>query len=103
MGAPIFIGDEWTAVGYGLAGARILSPDEDRLDRWIVDAFEQGLRAAPPLLLITADYARRIDPARLDQARREANPPVAVVGDAAGRARPESPGRAIRRRMGVAE
>lgn len=99
MAAPTYIGDEWTAAGFRLAGVEVLvSGDEDTLQM-----FERVLAGSSPLLLLSSGVAGQIPAARLEQARRHARPPVLVVGDPAGRERPEPLTRQLRRRMGVAE
>ena len=99
MPAPTYIGDEWTAAGFRLAGVEVLVPgDEDPLR-----VLERALAGSSPLLLLGSGFARQIPAQRLEEARRHARPPLLVVGDPAGRERPEPLTRRVRRRMGVAE
>lgn len=100
MGAPVFIGDEWTAAGWRLAGARVVMPDAQTDP--VRAAFEAACGASPSLVLVSARLARLLDPARLMEARRKLDPPVLVVGDAVGSDRPDDVTGAIRERMGVA-
>lgn len=78
MAAPVFIGDEVTAAGYRLAGARILIPVAG-------DArgmFEAAMNDAD-LVLITAACATELGEGELDRAFRRGKPLVLVVPDAA--------------------
>lgn len=100
MAAPIFIGDEWTATGWRLAGARVMVPELNAEP--VRAAFEDACRDSPALVLIGAPFARLLAPGRLNEARRGLDPPVLVVGDAAGSERPDDIADAIRERMGVA-
>lgn len=100
MAVPVFIGDEWTAAGWRLAGARVIVPDLEAAT--VRAAFDEACEAAPPLVLVAARFARLLDADRLMQARRMLDPPVLVIGDAAGSDRPDDVAGAIRDRMGVA-
>jgi vacuolar-type H+-ATPase subunit F/Vma7 len=99
MTAPIFVGDEWTAAGFRLAGAEVHVPGDDDPER----LFERVLASETALVLLGAEFAGRIPPEQLEQARRNARPPVLVVGDPAGREPLEPVTRRVRHRMGVAE
>jgi len=100
MAVPVFIGDEWTETGWRLAGARVIVPElQAEAVRAAVDAACEG---SPPLVLVAARFARLLDADRLMQARRKLDPPVLVIGDAAGSVRPDDVAGAIRERMGVA-
>ncbi|MEX2499500.1 MAG: V-type ATP synthase subunit F [Wenzhouxiangellaceae bacterium] len=100
MGVPVFIGDEWTAAGWRLAGLRVMVPELRAAP--VREAFEQACADSPALVLISADCARLLDPGRLTEARRRLDPAVLVVGDAADSDRPDDIAGAIRERMGVA-
>lgn len=100
MNAPVFIGDEWTAAGWRLAGVRVMVPECESVP--VREAFEDACDASSALVLVSARFARLLDPARLMEARRRLDPPVLVVGDAAGPDRPDDVAGAIRERMGVA-
>ena len=65
-------------------------------------AFDQACDASPSLVLISARFARLLDSARLMKARAKLDPPILVIGDAAGSERPDDVAGAIRERMGVA-
>jgi vacuolar-type H+-ATPase subunit F/Vma7 len=100
MTAPVFIGDEWTASGWRLAGCDIdcpaLSPGSVRV------AVERARSAGTPLLLISSEFAALLSGERLATLRAGLNPPTLVVGDAAGRGRADEVTGDIRERMGVA-
>lgn len=100
MDAPIFIGDEWTAAGWRLAGARVETPPPTT--DAVADAFERACADGPPLVLISAGLASLLDAQRLARARATLDPPVLVVGEATGRHRPDDVAGDIRERMGVA-
>ena len=100
MAVPVFIGDEWTATGWRLAGVRVMVPEPKAPA--VRAAFEDACAASPVLVLISAPFARLLDFGRLTEARRWLDPPVLVVGDAAGSDGPDDVADAIRQRMGVA-
>ncbi|MDH4047904.1 MAG: V-type ATP synthase subunit F [Gammaproteobacteria bacterium] len=83
MPAPVFIGDEVTAAGYRLAGARVLVPDSGD-DRDVSATFAEALRSAD-LVLISAACAGELPADLLDRAVRAADPLLLIVPDAAGR------------------
>ena len=74
MDLPVFIGQELDALGYRLAGFRVVVPAEDEL----AEAFQSALVDAP-LVIVGAEAARGLPPDRLRAAMRHANPPVVVV------------------------
>lgn len=80
MTAPVFVGDEVTAAGYRLAGARVLIPDEGTVGTVFAAALEEA-----ELVLITAACAAQLSDIQLDQIMRAADPLVLVVPDAANR------------------
>lgn len=73
---PIFIGDEVTAAGYRLAGLRTHSPGADELP----DVFHTACHETD-LLLLTAEYARWLPAAELQQALRALSPLLLIVPD----------------------
>ena len=93
---PVFIGDEVTASGWRLVGARAIAVDAGS----VAQAFEAALDDAD-LLLITAVAAAGLDDARLDAAVRRAAPPVLVVPDAAERIAPPDLDRQVDRVLGI--
>lgn len=74
MEAPVFIGKELDALGYRLAGFKVLQPAAGEL----ATAFQTALIEAP-LVIVGADAARSLPEARLRSAMRAADPPVVVV------------------------
>lgn len=99
MASPVFMGDEWTAAGWRLAGLEVFTPAAGQSR----DCLEAALEQSPPLVLVSAELADGLDQAWLRQLRERADPPVVVVGDAADRGGPDRLTRDVRRRMGVAE
>lgn len=99
MVAPTYIGNEWTAAAFRLAGVEVLVPGDESA----LEIFEQVIAGSSPLLLLSPGVAAQIPPARLEQARRYARPPVLVVAHPAGHLRGESLALQMRRRMGVAQ
>lgn len=79
MTAPVFIGDEVTAAGYRLAGARIYTPALDE----VTEALRQA-RSQAPLILITAEYADQVPAAVLNAALAAPRPPLTIVPDVRG-------------------
>jgi vacuolar-type H+-ATPase subunit F/Vma7 len=94
--APVFIGDEVTAAGYRLAGARTRCPAPGQVQ----NAFEEALADAD-FVLITAALAAEITEDRLDQALHSAEPLVLVVPDAANRMRPSDLSAEVDRVLGI--
>ena len=96
MSAPLFIGDELTAAGYRLAGARIrVTGDEDP-----AELLAWG-RDQSPLVMVGADLAGRLPPETLEAALRSVTPLVVVVPDAGGAARPRDLAGWMREQLGV--
>lgn len=79
MAAPVFIGDEVTAAGYRLAGARIYTPAPDG----VIGILHQA-RSEAPLILITAEYAAQVPAAILNAALAAPRPPLIIVPDVRG-------------------
>jgi len=96
VAAVAFIGDELTATGFRLAGARA----------WIVPpgAAAEALRAAreeASLVLISPLHARQVPPAELEAAQRSFSPLVLVVDDILERDAPPDLEQAMRSALGV--
>lgn len=100
MASPIFIGDEWTASGWRLAGCDIDCPEPS--SESVLAALDRAQAAGAPLLLITSELAALVPSDRLAAMRAALDPPTLVVGDAAGRGRRDDVTGDIRERMGVA-
>jgi vacuolar-type H+-ATPase subunit F/Vma7 len=96
MTGVIFIGDEVTAQGFRLAGARTHVPAKDTVAATVADALHSA-----DLVLITADAARKLNPDSLDRAVRAASPLVLVIPDAAMRDLPPDPADAVERVLGI--
>ena len=96
MTVPVFIGDEVTASGWRLIGARAVVVDVDTVAR----SFEAAL-IDTELLLITAACAAWLDGAMLDAAVRRAQPLILVVPDAADRRAPPDLDRQVDRVLGI--
>lgn len=77
MGPPVFIGDEVTAAGFRLAGARVVVPETAA----VPEVFERA-RAEAELVLITAGCARILPAQTLTPALHALHPLVLIVADA---------------------
>jgi vacuolar-type H+-ATPase subunit F/Vma7 len=81
MAAPVYLGDEVSAAGYRLAGARVRVPQPG------AEAAElAGARADAPLVLVSAAVAARIGVRELQQALAALSPLVVIVPDLDGQA-----------------
>jgi vacuolar-type H+-ATPase subunit F/Vma7 len=94
----LFIGDELSAAGYRLAGARVLSPEPAAL----AAAFA-GARNEAALVLISAQYAALLPRALLDEALLAQTPLTVVVPDVRGQVPPPDLERRLRASLGVEE
>lgn len=95
MAAPVFIGDEVTAAGYRLAGAKTIVPAAGS----VAESFAAARQEAP-LVLITAACAGELPDGDMARAMRAAEPPVLVVPGAAGEAPPDLAG-AVGHALGI--
>ena len=95
MSDIVFIGDEITALGYRLAGARVVVAPDD-----VVACFEQAMREAS-LLVITGEYAAKLPERVLEPALRKISPPVVIVPDVERRVAAPDLARRVRRELGV--
>ena len=96
MIAAVFIGDEVTAAGYRLAGARVVVSEPGQA----ADALA-GALASAELVLLTAACAAGIPRRQLDRVMRDAHPPLIVVPDAAGLDEPEDLVAAVDRALDI--
>lgn len=96
MKAATFIGDELTGAGFRLAGLRVQSPDPDKL----LEVFRQALLEAS-LLIVTQEFAARIPTPELYDAITRAEPPVAIVAEAASRSGESELVREVRIALGM--
>lgn len=96
MASPVFIGDEVTAAGYRLAGARTLTPRHSTLARTFATTLDDA-----QLIFITAAFAAELPDGLLDDAVRAADPLVLVVPDAANRVAPPDLDAQVARTLGI--
>jgi vacuolar-type H+-ATPase subunit F/Vma7 len=81
MAAPFYIGDEVSAAGYRLAGARVEVPE-----RGEEAAALEAARAQAPLVLVSAAVAARIPERALHAALAALTPLTLIVPDLRGEA-----------------
>ncbi len=79
MTAPVYIGDEISAAGWRLAGARVALPGPGDETAALLSAC-----AVAPLVLVSAAVAARMDAAALAAAGSALEPLVLVVPDPQG-------------------
>lgn len=79
MPAPLFIGDEPSAAGWRLAGARVMVPDPGAESRSVLTA----LGGEAELVLLSSVTARALPPALLERFLLSLKPLTLVVGDVA--------------------
>ena len=79
MSAPVYIGDEVSAAGYRLAGARVAVPEPGGESAALADA-----RAEAPLVLVSAAVAARIAERELRAALAALAPLTLIVPDLRG-------------------
>lgn len=97
-GTPIFIGDEVSAAGFRLAGARIRVPSPGEESAALTWACEQA-----DLVLLTAEIASSLPAEMLGGVLRSTRPLVLVVPDLRERLAPPDLAAALRHQLGVAE
>jgi vacuolar-type H+-ATPase subunit F/Vma7 len=96
MAAPVYLGDEFSAAGYRLAGADVQVPAAGDATGALTRACAQA-----PLVLVSAALVARIDPATLRAASTATAPLVLVVPDPQGAGViPDLAGR-LRRELGL--
>jgi vacuolar-type H+-ATPase subunit F/Vma7 len=96
MSAAVFIGDELSAAGFRLAGIETLVPKPDA-----VLATLQEARKRAPLVILTAEIARQIPPAELEEAMLAETPALAVIPDVLFRTPVPDLARKLRSAMGL--
>lgn len=96
MTAPIYIGDEISAAGWRLTGARVALPGPGEETAALLSAC-----AAAPLVLVSAAVAARMDGAALATAASALAPLVLVVPDPQGEVRLPDLGAKLRRQLGL--
>jgi vacuolar-type H+-ATPase subunit F/Vma7 len=93
-----FIGDELTAAGFRLAGARVhIAPPADGT------SLMRSLRGRVDLLILTAEVAEGLPAGDLHLALAGRQPLVLVVPDAAGRHRAGDLAAMLRTQLGMSE
>ena len=98
MRSPIFLGDELSAVGFRLAGARVATPpmgEEISLLQWA--------RGEAEVVFLTAELAARLPEPTLHHALTARRPLVLVIADVQQRVAPRDLGIELRRKLGLAE
>ena len=96
MTAPVFIGDEVTAAGYRLAGARALTAQHETVAKTFASALDDA-----ELIFITAAFAAELPDGILDDAVRAASPLVLVVPDSASHIVPPDLDAEVARVLGI--
>jgi len=96
MSAPVYIGDEVSAAGFRLAGARVSVPDEGAEAAALADA-----RAAAPLVLVSAAIAARIPEGEMAKALAALAPLTLIVPDLAGTVPVPDVAARLRRQLGM--
>lgn len=98
MPAPVFIGDELSATGYRLGGARVHSPPLEDAP----DVFRRAQRETD-LILISVEFARSLPEKELNGALMRERPLVLVVPDIRERFVMRDVPARLRRELGVSE
>lgn len=96
MPAPVFIGDELSATGYRLGGARVHSPALEDAP----DVFRRAQRETD-LILLSVEYARALPHQDLHHALSRERPLVLVVPDIRERFEMRDVPSRLRRELGV--
>lgn len=92
----VFVGNAVRAAGFRLAGFRTLTPERERE---IADI--EAARQASDLVVLDADVAERIPPARLDAWLVAGAPPVVIAPRADGSVSPADPAERVRVQLGL--
>ena len=96
MRAPVYIGDEISAAGWRLAGARVAMPGPGE-----ETAALNAACAGAPLVLVSAAVAVRMDAAALATAASALAPLVLVVPDPQGAVAPADLAGRLRAQLGL--
>ena len=96
MAAPVYVGDEVSAAGFRLAGARIRVPDEGGEAAALSDA-----RAEAPLVLVSSAVAARIPEGDMAKAVAALAPLTLIVPDLAGAVPVPDIAAKLRRQLGM--
>jgi vacuolar-type H+-ATPase subunit F/Vma7 len=98
MSAAVFIGDEVSAAGFRLAGARVRTPEPEDLAQTLAWACSEA-----QLIIITSEYANRLERSVYEQCLAGTSPLFIVIPDIRGRHKPEDLAIFMRRQIGVLE
>jgi vacuolar-type H+-ATPase subunit F/Vma7 len=96
MSAIIFIGDELTAAGFRLTGVETVVPSDEAVREALAQA-----RARAELVLLTADCARHVPSAELNDALAAEAPIIAIIPDIRMRTPPPDLVRVLRATLGI--
>jgi vacuolar-type H+-ATPase subunit F/Vma7 len=96
MSAPIYIGDEVSAAGFRLAGARVAVPDEGAEAAALAEA-----RAGAPLVLVSAAVAACIPENTMALALAAVAPLTLIVPDLRGEVPVPDVAARLRRQLGM--
>lgn len=96
MARVTFIGDELSAAGFRLAGARILTPEKPA----VKEAFANALDDCE-LILITAEYADELPSELVQQAQRANSPLLLLLPDLRRLFEPPDLAQRIDRALGI--
>ena len=96
MAVWAFLGDEWTAAGFRLAGVDAYTPGPGESANLF-----QRLTGSAAMLIITAEVAEEIPATLLDPVMEREQPLVLVIPDAAGRCQPDDLAATLRRQLGI--
>lgn len=96
MGQVIFIGDEVTAAGFRLAGVVCHSPGREELPGLLAE-----VAADCELVLITVEYAARLDADAVGEMALRTRPLLAILPDIRNREAPPNLENTVRRELGI--
>jgi vacuolar-type H+-ATPase subunit F/Vma7 len=94
--AIVFIGDELTAAGFRLTGIETVVPSQEATR----EALSQA-RARAALVLLTAEYARHIPAAELNDALTAETPIIAIIPDILAQTSPPDLAGSLRATLGI--
>jgi vacuolar-type H+-ATPase subunit F/Vma7 len=93
----VIVADEVGVLGWRLAGAQALITDEHTVDERLAEA-----RQGADLVLITADFAKRLPESLLGAALLEERPLIGVIADLRGGGEPPDLEREVKHVLGLA-
>jgi vacuolar-type H+-ATPase subunit F/Vma7 len=96
VSAPVYIGDEVSAAGYRLAGARVTVPEPGGESAALATA-----RATAPLVLVSAAVAARIAGREMREAQAALAPLTLIVPDLTGEALVPDVAARLRHQLGL--